>query len=117
MTQTLRNFIHCQIPGSESQKIRASAPNNARNNMVNVASQWNAERWQHQQHQQRQQQLYAAASSSAASPVRPSIPPISVAQFYPPNCAVRNHNLPELLPNRDNTLITENKKDFDMPID
>ncbi|XP_072758890.1 uncharacterized protein [Anoplolepis gracilipes] len=77
-----------RVPGLEAQKIRASTPSNAtRNNIVNVAPQWNTERWQ-RQHQQRQQQLYAAASS-AASAVRPGIcPPISVTQFYPPNYAI-----------------------------
>lgn len=84
--------MRMQVPGLEAQKIRASAPSNAtRNNIVNVAPQWNTERWQRQQqHQQRQQQLYAAASSAAPA-VRPGIcPPISVTQFYPPNYAVRN---------------------------
>ncbi|XP_011693978.1 PREDICTED: uncharacterized protein LOC105453590 isoform X1 [Wasmannia auropunctata] len=76
-----------RIPGLETQKIRSSASSNAtRNNIVNVAPQWNTERWQRQQHQQRQQQLYA---SSAAPPVRPGIcPPISVTQFYPSNYAI-----------------------------
>lgn len=83
-------FFRTQVPGLEAQKIRSSAPGNAtRNNIVNVAPQWNTERWQRQQHQQRQQQLYAAASS-AVPPVRPGIcPPISVTQFYPTNYAVR----------------------------
>ncbi|XP_070152186.1 uncharacterized protein [Polyergus mexicanus] len=77
-----------RVPGLETQKTRASASSNAtRNNIVNVAPQWNTERWQRQQHQQRQQQLYAAASSAA--PVRPGIcPPISVTQFYPSNYAI-----------------------------
>ncbi|XP_011876039.1 PREDICTED: uncharacterized protein LOC105566559 isoform X2 [Vollenhovia emeryi] len=76
-----------RVPSLEAQKIRSSAPSNAtRNNIVNVAPQWNTERWQRQQHQQRQQQLYAAASSA---PVRPGIcPPISVTQFYPSNYAI-----------------------------
>nr|XP_012216038.1 PREDICTED: uncharacterized protein LOC105668310 isoform X2 [Linepithema humile] len=77
-----------RIPGLEAQKIRASAPSNAaRNNIVNVAPQWNTERWQRQQ---RQQQLYAASASSAAPPVRPPglCPNISVTQFYPPNYAI-----------------------------
>ncbi|XP_026826680.1 uncharacterized protein LOC105276714 isoform X1 [Ooceraea biroi] len=78
------------MPGLESQKSRTSVPNNAtRNNVVNVAPQWNTERWQRQQHQQRQQQLYAAAAASSAASVRPGIcPPISVTQFYPPNYAI-----------------------------
>ncbi|KYQ57319.1 hypothetical protein ALC60_03637 [Trachymyrmex zeteki] len=76
-----------RVPGLEAQKIRSNAPNNAtRNNIVNVAPQWNTERWQRQQHQQRQQQLYA---SSVIPPVRPGIcPPISVTQFYPSNYAI-----------------------------
>ncbi|XP_011062822.1 PREDICTED: uncharacterized protein LOC105151052 isoform X3 [Acromyrmex echinatior] len=71
-----------RIPGVEAQKIRSNAPSNTtRNNIVNVAPQWNTERWQRQQYQQRQQQMYA---SSAIPPVRPGIcPPISVTQFYP----------------------------------
>ncbi|XP_050460033.1 uncharacterized protein LOC126855957 isoform X2 [Cataglyphis hispanica] len=78
-----------RVPGLETQKTRASAPNNTtRNNIVNVVPQWNTERWQRQQHQQRQQQLYATASS-ATSAMRPGIcPPISVTQFYPPNYAI-----------------------------
>ncbi|KYM99661.1 hypothetical protein ALC62_09577 [Cyphomyrmex costatus] len=73
-----------RVPGLEAQKIRSNAPNTTRNNIVNVAPQWNTERWQ--RHQQRQQQLYA---SSVIPPVRPSIcPPISVTQFYPPNYAI-----------------------------
>lgn len=81
-------YLRAQVPGLETQKIRSSASSNVtRNNIVNVAPQWNTERWQRQQHQQRQQQLYA---SSAAPPVRPGIcPPISVTQFYPSNYAVR----------------------------
>ncbi|XP_020282040.1 uncharacterized protein LOC109853893 isoform X2 [Pseudomyrmex gracilis] len=77
------------VSGLETQKNRENAPNNAtRNNIVNVAPQWNTERWQRQQHQQCQQQLYAATSSAAPS-VRPGIcPPISVTQFYPPNYAI-----------------------------
>jgi len=82
-----------QVPGLETQKTRGSTPSNStRNNIVNVAPQWNTERWQRQQHQQRQQQLYTAASSAAPA-VRPAIcPPISVTQFYPPNYAVKNDN-------------------------
>ncbi|KAL0104837.1 hypothetical protein PUN28_016467 [Cardiocondyla obscurior] len=78
-----------RIPGVEAQKVRSNASNNVtRNNIVNVAPQWNTERWQRQQHQQRQQQLYTTASSTAP-PVRPGIcPPISVTQFYPPNYAI-----------------------------
>ncbi|KYN39084.1 hypothetical protein ALC56_06510 [Trachymyrmex septentrionalis] len=76
-----------RVPGVEAQKIRSNAPSNAtRNNIVNVAPQWNTERWQRQQYQQRQQQMYA---SSVIPPVRPGIcPPISVTQFYPSNYAI-----------------------------
>ncbi|XP_014479265.1 PREDICTED: uncharacterized protein LOC106746774 isoform X2 [Dinoponera quadriceps] len=77
-----------RVPGVEAQKVRASVPSSViRSNIVNVAPQWNTERWQRQQHQQRQQQLYAAAAASSAPPaVRPGIcPPISVTQFYPSN--------------------------------
>lgn len=88
----ISNCVTCtQVPGLEAQKARANVITNVtRSNIVNVAPQWNTERWQRQQHQQRQQQLYAAASSVAPA-VRPGIcPPISVTQFYPPNYAVRN---------------------------
>ncbi|KYM80276.1 hypothetical protein ALC53_09370 [Atta colombica] len=75
-----------RVPGVEAQKIRSNAPSNAnRNNIVNVAPQWNTERWQRQQYQQRQQQMY----TSVIPPVRPGIcPPISVTQFYPSNYAI-----------------------------
>jgi len=81
-------FLRKQVPGVEAQKIRSNAPSNtSRNNIVNVAPQWNTERWQRQQYQQRQQQMY----TSVIPPVRPGIcPPISVTQFYPSNYAVRN---------------------------
>ncbi|KYN17652.1 hypothetical protein ALC57_10021 [Trachymyrmex cornetzi] len=76
-----------RVPGVEAQKIRSNAPSNAtRNNIVNVAPQWNTERWQRQQYQQRQQQMY---TSSVIPPVRPGIcPPISVTQFYPSNYTI-----------------------------
>ncbi|XP_071653335.1 uncharacterized protein [Temnothorax longispinosus] len=79
-----------RIPGVEAQNVRSSAASNAsRNNIVNVAPQWNTERWQRQQHQQRQQQLYAAAPSAVPPAVRPGVcPPISVTQFYPSNYAI-----------------------------
>ncbi|XP_032683977.1 uncharacterized protein LOC116850143 isoform X2 [Odontomachus brunneus] len=84
--EVARNSTVTQVPGLEAQKVRASMPSNAtRSNIVNVAPQWNTERWQRQQ---RQQQLYDAASSAAPA-VRPRIcPPISVTQFYPPNYAI-----------------------------
>ncbi|KAG7209022.1 hypothetical protein KM043_015187 [Ampulex compressa] len=89
-----------RVPRSEMHKATASnASNVTRNNIVNVAPQWNTERWQRQQHQQQRQQqqllqqVAAAAVPPPPLPSAPSIrsevcPPIPMTQFYPNSYAI-----------------------------